>query len=211
MSGPSVGAFVARVLLWLAPCFALWAFIAPYHAGIAGAFAHAWLALLAPGLLTAIERSATSLAFVTTLLVHPAPGQDAVLVPEVGAGIYTYGLGLFMALMLAARAPAWRLVAGAALLLPFQGFGVALDVLAQVGIGMGPDVSAQAGFTGWQREAIALGYQVGSVILPSLAPVLVWAALCRPFIARLACVRQRTDAGARVRPDSGITAAGGHQ
>jgi hypothetical protein len=186
VSGATVGAFVVRLLLWLPACFALWALAAPYHASIAGGFAQIWVAFLAPGLLTTIDRSETSLAFVTTLLIHPAPGQDAILVPEVAARVYTYGVAMLMALMLAARARGWKIVAGLALLLPFQGFGLAFDFLAQVGIGLGPAVSAQTGFTSWQREAIALGYQVGSVILPSLAPVIVWAALCQPFIASLA-------------------------
>lgn len=185
MNALPVGAFVWRTLLWLPACFALWYFTAPYHASIAGVFAHAWLGLLTPGVVDTVERTGSSLAFVTTLRVHPAPGQDAVLVPEVGALIYTYGLALFVALMLAARAPVAKILAGAALLLPFQGWGIAFDFLAQVGIGLGPDISASAGLANWRRELIALGYQLGSVILPSLGPVLVWALLCRSFIEGL--------------------------
>lgn len=185
MNAPSVGAFVWRTVLWLPACFALWYFTAPYHASIAGGFAHAWLALLTPGIVDTVERTGSSLTFVTTLRVHPAPGQEAVLVPEVGALIYTYGLALLVALMLAARAPVAKILAGAALLLPFQGWGIAFDFLAQVGIGLGPDVAASAGLANWRRELIALGYQLGSVILPSLAPVLVWGFLCRSFIEGL--------------------------
>lgn len=51
--------------------------------------------------------------------------------------------------------------------------------------GLGPDISASAGLANWRRELIALGYQLGSVILPSLGPVLVWALLCRSFIEGL--------------------------
>lgn len=185
MNGPSVGAFVWRTLLWLPACFALWHFMAPYHASIAGGFAHGWLALLAPGVVDTVERAGSTLVFVTTLRVHPAPGQEAVLVPEVGAPVYTYGLALLVALMLAARASAGKILAGAGLLLPFQGWGIAFDFLAQVGIGLGPDIAASAGLANWRREVIALGYQLGSVILPSLAPVLVWGYLCRSFIEGL--------------------------
>ena len=185
MKPPSVGAFVWRTLLWLPACFALWYFTAPYHASLAGGFAHVWLALLTPGIVETVERTGSSLAFVTTLRVHPAPGQEAVLVPEVGALTYTYGLALLLALMLAARARVVKILAAAALLLPFQGWGIAFDFLAQVGIGLGPDVSASAGLANWRRELIALGYQLGSVILPSLAPVLVWGFLCRSFIEGL--------------------------
>jgi len=177
-----VGGFVVRTLLWLPACFALWYGTAPYHASIAGAFAHGWLALLTPGLVHGVERTGSSLAFVTTLRVHPQPGQEAVLVPEVSALVYTYGLALFAALTLAVRARWWKILAGAGLLLVFQGWSIAFDLLAQVGIGLGPEVSALAGFGEWRRESIALGYQLGAVIFPTLAPVMVWAFLCGAFI-----------------------------
>src|SRR4051812_19869481 len=181
VNAPAVGMFALRALLWLPPCFALWFFAAPYQASIAGGFAHLWLALLAPGLVTTLERSGSTLAFVTTLQVPSAPGQQAVLAPEVGALIYTYGTALLIALMLAARARASKMLAAAALLLPFQGWGLAFDFLAQVGIGLGPDIAAQAGLADWRREAIALGYQIGSVILPTLAPVMLCAIFCGSF------------------------------
>ncbi|MGZ5033453.1 MAG: exosortase H-associated membrane protein, partial [Usitatibacter sp.] len=36
-----------------------------------------------------------------------------------------------------------------------------------------------------QREVIALGYQVGSLILPTLAPIAAWAIFSRHFIETL--------------------------
>ena len=94
-------------------------------------------------------------------------------------------MAFFVALMLAARAPWWKILAGAALLLPFQGWGMAFDFLAQVGVRLGPEVAAQAGLAGWRTEAIALGYQVGALILPSLVPVVLWALFSREFIESL--------------------------
>ncbi len=119
----------------------------------------------------------------TTLQVNPAAGQIGVLVPEVNPLVYTYGLAFFLALMLAARARWWTIPAGMALLLPFQGWGIAFDLLAQVGIKLGPAVAAQAGLGGWRVEAIAIGYQIGTLILPSLVPVVLWVTFKRPFIA----------------------------
>jgi hypothetical protein len=184
MNAVPVGSFAMRVLLWLPPCFALWFFAAPYQASITGEFAHLWLHLLAPGLVSSLERSGSTLVFVTTLQVQSGPGQQGVLVPEVGVLIYTYGSALLIALMLAARAAPWKIVAGAALLLPFESWSVAFDFLRQVGIGLGPEISARAGLAHW-REAIALGYQVGSLILPTLVPVVVCGILCRSFFERV--------------------------
>ena len=84
--------------------------------------------------------------------------------------------------MLAARAKFWKILLGAAALLPFQSWGIAFDFLVQVGIRLGPEIAAQAGLFGWRREAIALGYQIGSLILPSLMPVVLWAICSRRFI-----------------------------
>ena len=87
------------------------------------------------------------------------------------------------------------------LLLPFQSWGIAFDFLMQVGMQMGREVSLQTGFSERQREFIALGYQVGALILPALAPVVVWAIASRHFIESVLRVRNpgyvlhRTDSG----------------
>lgn len=182
-SAPALGTFVLRTFLWLPPCFAAWYFSAQYHAAIAGWLARVSVNWFKPGLVSALEQSGIDLVFVTTIQVHPVPGQTGLLLPEVNPLLYTYGLALLLALMLASRARYWLLLVGAVILLPFQSWGIAFDFLAQVGIRLGPDVSAQAGLLGWRKEAIALGYQLGSLIFPSLVPVLVWAGFNRQFIA----------------------------
>jgi len=181
----TLGTFVLRTLLWLPACLVAWHFAAPYHAALAGRVAVLLLNVLHPGLVSSLEQPGTDLAFVTTLQTYPAPGQIGVLAPEVNPLLYTYGLAFFLALMLAARARWWTIPAGIALLLPFQGWGIAFDFLAQVGIKLGPTVAAQAGLGGWRVEAIAIGYQIGTLILPSLVPVVLWAVFNRPFIAGL--------------------------
>jgi hypothetical protein len=130
---------------------------------------------------SALERSGWDLVFVTTIKVTPAPGQVALLLPEVNPLLYTYGLAFLLALMLAERTKAWKILVGMVVLLPFQVWGIAFDVLAQVGVRLGPDVAALAGLTGWRTEAIALGYQLGILIFPTLVPVAVWAAFSRLF------------------------------
>jgi hypothetical protein len=199
MTAPSLGRFVLRTLLWLPPCFAAWYFSAQYHAAIAGGLARLLANQLTSGIVSALEQSGFDLVFVTTLEVHPAPGQTALLLPEVNPLLYTYGLALFLALMLATRAKWWKILVGAAVLLPFQSWGIAFDFLAQVGIKLGPEVAAQAGLLGWRSELIALGYQIGSLIFPSLVPVVLWAVSSREFIGSVLSkgsaisVRCRTD------------------
>ena len=178
---PMLKPFLLRTFLWLPPCFAAWYFSAPYHATLVGGLARRLVNVFAPGTVSALERSGLDLVFVTTLKVTPSPGQAALLVPEVNPLIYTYGLAFLLALMMAERAKAWKILVGFAVLLPFQVWGIAFDVLVQIGVRLGADVAAQAGLTGWRTEGVALGYQLGILIFPSLVPVVVWAASSRLF------------------------------
>jgi hypothetical protein len=184
-AAPSLGTFVLRTFLWMPPCFAAWYFSAQYHAAVAGRFARLLVDQFRSGLVSALEQPGLDLVFVTTVKVQPAPGQTALLLPEVNPLIYTYGLAFFLALMLAARAKWWKILVGAAVLLPFQSWGIAFDFLSQIGVRLGPDIGAQAGLSGWRAETIALGYQLGVLIFPSLVPVVLWAAFNRSFIESL--------------------------
>ncbi len=90
---------------------------------------------------------------------------------------FTFGLALFMALVLAAGRP-WRpaaWLAGGAVLVVLPAWGIAFDALRQLaGV---PQVAPLLGWTPLAREAIAFGHQVGSLLLPTLAPVALWVAL----------------------------------
>jgi hypothetical protein len=177
--------FILRTVLLLAPCFAAWFLAAPYHAAVLAPLS---LPLVEPwrvGLVSDIERTGSALTFVTGIETGSSEGRIGELIVEVNPMIYSYGLALFLALMLASRARAWKIAAGAAALLPFQAWGIAFDFLVQVAVLSGPEVAARAGLAGWQREAIAIGYQAGTLVFPSLVPVLAWALFNRPFIAGL--------------------------
>jgi hypothetical protein len=177
--------FVTRVLLLLPPCFAAWYFTAPWHAALAGPLALQFIEPWRAGLVSALERNGHVLSFVTELEMGSRGGQVGQLVAEVNPLIYTYGLALFLALMLATRARAWQILLGAAVMLHFQALSIAFDFLVQVAVLSGPEVAARAGLTGWPREAIAIGFQFGTLIFPSLVPVMLWSAFNRAFIAGL--------------------------
>lgn len=179
---PSLKQFVVRTFVWLPPCFAAWYFSAAYHAPIAGKVARLMVNQLTSGVVSAMEQSGVDLVFVTNIKVYPAPDRPALLLPEVNPLIYTYGLAFFLALMLAERAKWWKILAGAVILLPFQSWGIAFDVLTQIGLRLGPEVTAQAGLSNWQLEVIALGYQLGILIFPSLLPIVMWGIFSRLLI-----------------------------
>jgi hypothetical protein len=182
-----------RTVLFLPPCFAAWFFIAPYHAAVLAPLSLPLVERWRVGLVSAIERTGATLTFVTGIEAASSGGRIADLIVEVNPMIYSYGLALFLALMLASRSRAWKIAAGAAVLLPFEAWGVAFDFLVQVAVLSGPEVAGRAGLSGWPREAIAIGYQAGALVFPSLVPVLCWAVFNRAFIGGL---RPQTAEGA---------------
>lgn len=105
----------------------------------------------------------------------------AELVAEADPAHYAYGLPLYLSLLLAARGKkVWqKALAGYLILLLPQTFSLVLEILRQIMVAGGrPGALA---VDQWQMEAIAMGYQTGSLLLPTLAPVAVWLWLERDF------------------------------
>ena len=174
--------FLWRIFAWLPACFAAWYGLAPLHAEAASRVSRAILGLVEPNLVENIERAGGLLSFVTTLeAVGP---QRGVLVMEVDALLYTFGLPLFVALMLASRRGAAAMLLGALALLPIQSAGIALAFLVQL-IGQGTNVASVTGLAGWRAECLVLAYQFATLVMPAAAAILAWCALSRDFIARL--------------------------
>ncbi|WP_326541234.1 exosortase H-associated membrane protein [Pseudorhodoferax sp.] len=110
-------------------------------------------------------------------------GMQGVLVAELDPVKYTYGLPLLLALLLAGSR--YRLLRQSLLgylaLLPAQALCLALVLAFQVARAVGPSVSAQAGWSRWQVDLLAYGYQISVLLLPTLVPVLLWLWLDRRF------------------------------
>jgi hypothetical protein len=119
------------------------------------------------------------------------PGSASARAGEIAVAVdlllYSFGLPLYAALVLAAKEPGWprRLVVGYAVLMPFVAWGALADFLKNVAITMGPQIASQTGFVAWQREAIAFSYQLGALILPTVVPVVTWVLTHRAFLDRL--------------------------
>ena len=99
-------------------------------------------------------------------------------------GRYAYGLPIFLALMLASRGSAgrgWRTLVGYALLLPVQAFSLVMFLLMELVRAAQRDARLLK-ITMGQLEAIVYGFQVGTLVLPTLVPVLIWLWLERRFV-----------------------------
>ena len=187
-----VAGFVLRTLAWLPLTFGVWYFAAPLLLAPVTWILRAFADVAFAGLVRSVEQSAAILTFVTTLRPGVAIERGVVTV-DVNLLLYSFGLPMFVALTLAARDPGWKrkLAIGYAVLLPFTAWGTFADFLKNVAITAGPAVASQTGFAGWQREAIAFAYQFGSLILPAVAPAVLWVTMHGRFLAGL---RQPTTA-----------------
>lgn len=178
--------FIVTTLAWLPVTFAVWYFGAPLllwpvELLVAGV-THAGLA----DLVQSIDAGGSTMTFVTTL----RPGQSASggrVSVDVNPLLYAYGLPMFAALVIAAREPRWlrSLCIGYLALVPFIAWGVLADFLKNIAITSGPLVASQTGFTSFERELIAFAFQFGSLIMPTVAPAVLWVLLHRRFLERL--------------------------
>jgi hypothetical protein len=183
--------FLLRAIFWLLLCLLVWyaagAFIAMPVGWLAGVLAH----LLFPSWAEGAELSGTHADLLTSLQLAAQPGaaagQVALLTPEADYLTYGYGLPLLMALFLASHphGMAGKMLLAAVALLPLQAISLLFAWLKEVAITAGPSVADQIGFGELAREVIALGYQFGTLVLPTLAPVVLWLALDRKLLSTL--------------------------
>lgn len=182
----TVGRFFLRALLWLGPALAVWYLLRKEMTAPAAWLATQAMQLAFPRWVTGAEVSDTTLALLTRLTVIDQSGRIGEMAPEVNLLVYGYGLPLLAALLFASRArkPGWKLAAGALALVPFQAWGVCFGWLAQIAVTSAEATQVQTGFGPWARNGIAAGYQLGFLILPTLAPVAGWLVLDRRMLQR---------------------------
>jgi len=178
--------FVLVVLAWLPVTFAAWYFAAPILLWPAALLSD-WVAQLGfADLVRAVEQTGPIVAFTTTL----RPGQSVaggIVTVDVNMLLYSFGLPLFAALTIAARERRRlrTLAIGYAVLVPAVAWGVVADFLKNIAITAPAQVASQTGFVAWQREAIAFAFQFGSLILPAVAPAIVWVLMHRGFLEQM--------------------------
>jgi len=179
--------FVVRVVAWLPATFFVWYFAAPVLMWPAALVVELVARTGFGDLVREIAQSGATLTFLTSLRPGEAGRQSGEISVDVNILLYAFGLPLYAALVLAAREPRRlrHLGVGYVALVPFVAWGVLADFLKNVAITSGPFIASQTGFAAWQREIIAFAYQLGTLILPTVAPAVAWVLTHRGFIERL--------------------------
>ena len=186
-SQSSLAGLLIRVFAWLPVTFAVWYVTAPILLWPAAFLAELIGRVTWADIIRGVEQARAELTFATTLKAGSAGAQGGEIVVGVDLLLYSFGLPLYAALVLAAKEPGWprRLFAGYAVLMPFVAWGALADFLKSIAITMGPQIASQTGFVAWQREAIAFSYQFGALILPTVVPLVAWVVTHRALLERL--------------------------
>ncbi len=184
--------------------------MSPWTSYPAGMVAGAALERMAPGWVREARLAPGRLEVDTSVAIAtPQTGNQPVEITlESDPGRYAYGLPIFLALLLAARGPGRmvRALAGYALLLPLQAFSLCTQLLMQLLLTAQFDVRTLR-VAQWQMEALVYGYQLGSLVVPTLAPILVWLWLDRAFVNEVVIGAWKRSLSGRAAVPAGAPAA----
>ncbi|WP_435100901.1 exosortase H-associated membrane protein [Arhodomonas sp. AD133] len=179
-------AFLLRAVLWLVIVFVAWAWLAPVLLLPVAWLTEPVLTALQPQAVAGVEASGKAAVDIVTRFdasMLPARNQTPERAHEIAFSVnalkYGYGLPLIVALTLAAEGVSTRrrvlcVLGGSVLVLAVQVWGVSFEALLVLGRQLGPRVAEVLDFSPFAHEAVALGYQLGSLIFPPVLPVVWW-------------------------------------
>ncbi len=187
----SVKGFLLKILIWLPITFVVWYFITPIILYLVSVLAKAVLTILVSQTVVDVDVYERVLHIVTPFAAEKSNDvNNGQLVFAINAMKYGYGIALFIAMLLATPDKLGNklqnLYIGVLILLLVQVWGVTFDTLQTLTFKLGMGVAETLGTTPFIRELIALGYQLGYLILPAIAPILLWFAMYQNHLIKLA-------------------------
>ena len=193
--------FVLKVFLFLPLCYWGWYSLAELTTALAVYCAEPLLQSLFPALIVGIEQTAYLVEVIAEVTV---PAQDvpqgmvAELPIPVNPLIYSYGLPLALALILASPLNFARtlgsVIFSIVVFLLIQIWGICFESLKVLFLQTPVELLGQISIANWQLDMIALGYQLGTLILPAVTPIIIWVWFYRDFISRFTPALRRKNA-----------------
>lgn len=194
MSQKPLYRFMLGVVILLPLTFLVWYFTAAVHLAPVTLLTSVLLDWITPDALLWLKLDGHMLVLASSFgrdasgaVVSPPVGDD-VLGFHLNPLVYSYSLPLLAALILATpgKERGLKLVWGLLLLLPVELFSMVFHVLKTLTFEVGAAFQLQQGLAQGSIDLIALGYQVGTLLLPMIAPLIIWVALSRDFLTQLA-------------------------
>ena len=193
MSMSLLTTFALKVVGYLAPVFAVWYYLAPWHLApvvlLADVVMQAWLS----DFIMWVKLQDSTVVVATHYGLNAAGALVTPLLQE-AAGFtlnplsFGYSLPLFIALILATPLAdrGFKLLMGGLILMGLQTVSLIVCILKSLTFEVDPVLQQALRWSPLQLDLIALGYQIGFLLLPMIAPLIVWAILSQPFLTQLA-------------------------
>lgn len=190
---PSIRDLLVLAALWMVLGFSIWFYTGALHVAPVRIFTQQVLQWLLGDVIYNVIHNPDNYLFliVQTRIEHVFPdGTSGYLGISTNPLIYGYGLPLLFGLSMATPTGLWRkliqLSVGLVAMWAVQTWGVSWEVLKNMAFAYGPEAHEAVASAGISDVAIALFYQVGYLIFPALAPIVIWVLSNRPYIEQLA-------------------------
>ncbi|MTW23092.1 hypothetical protein GJ668_18795 [Allochromatium palmeri] len=183
-------------MLWLPLCFGAWYFATILIAVALAAMLDVSTTWILPDVVAGVVPQGNDLLVLLRVEALDSASQavapTSVMAHPIDAVKYGYGIPLYTALLLAApggeseKMAHWLI--GLAILLLVQWFGLSAEIIKDLVFSL-ESARERLGASELSREMLALVYQLGYLVLPSVTPVLIWSVQFRRYIRELATCR----------------------
>lgn len=191
-------AFIIKIFIYLPVCYWGWYMLAEATTLLLVYLTEPLLQFLFPRLIAGIEQTGYTLDVVVNVTVaaeNVPRGMIAELPIPLNPLIYSYGLPLALALILASPfnlAKTLRNILLSILLFQLiQIWGISFESMKVLFLQTPPELIGNIRLASWQLDIIALGYQLGVLVLPTVAPIIIWLLFYQDFIALLTSTLRR--------------------
>ncbi len=184
----SVKGFLFKILIFLPAAFVLWYYLMPAIIYLVTLLSKSILLLVAGNAVIDVEQHGRVIHIVTKFAKSATNTDSLAFVMDVMK--YAYGLALFPAMVLATPKP-WKdkfqdLYLGLVIIFIVILWGVTFDTMQTLVFKLGEGIGEAMGTTAFTRELIALGYQLGYLILPAITPIILWFTMNQKQVIELA-------------------------
>ena len=186
--------FIIKLLLHIPPLFLLWYFLSPLLFGLLAPLLDGLLKILMSDTVHGVRFIGRELVFETLVPVLSADGRSGLATISLDPLKYCFSLPVVMGMILASvdghktvRRALWAYL----VLLPSWLWSCGFWYAKTLRFDLAPNSLALLDWGQLVSESVALGYQFGALMLPSIAALLVWAWLCPLQVQAFLRVEQR--------------------
>lgn len=191
MTTSSLAVFVIKIFLLLPVCYWAWYSSSEFIAWIAASVTEPLLKSFFPELIISIEQIGYQIEAAIKVTLQKQDVREGMVADMpilINPLKYNYGLPLCVSLILASPEKPMRVLRNTLfsifLLLPVQIWGISFELMKVLFLQTPVRLIGNFTLPQWQLDGIAIGYQVGALVLPPVTPIIIWLFLYRNFVAQ---------------------------